>query len=160
MKMVYRVLAYLIALAVALQAAFIAIAFFGLGSWIENGGVLDKAGMESQLSFPGDWGLELHGTTGMMVIPVLALLLLISSFFNKVRGAVVWALIVLGCVVVQVVLGIFSHAVYTLGFVHGLFAFAVLGTATVAATRMARAMKAGAATVGASAVDPASADVS
>ena len=54
----------------------------------------------------------------------------------------VWALIVLGCAVVQVVLGMFSHAVYALGFVHGLFAFAVLGTATVAATRMARAMKA------------------
>ena len=43
---------------------------------------------------------------------------------------------------VQVLLGLFAHSYYALGFLHGLFAFAVLGTATVAATRMTRAMKA------------------
>jgi hypothetical protein len=151
MKMVYRILAYLIALAVALQAAFIAIAFFGLGTWIDNGGVLDKASAESAV-YPGNWGLEAHGTVGVMVIPIIGLLLLVSSFFTKVKGAVVWALIVLGCIVLQVVLGIFSHAAYALGFLHGLFAFAVLATATVAATRMARAMRAEPATAGTSSV--------
>ena len=143
MKMVYRILAYLISLGVALQAAAIAIGFFGLAHWVDQGGVLDKAGFESgTVSFGGIWGLEFHGTVGIMVMPVLGLLLLISSFFAKVKGAVVWALIVLGCIVVQILLGLFAHSFYALGFLHGLFAFAVLGTATVAATRMTRAMKA------------------
>jgi hypothetical protein len=141
MKMVYRVLAYLISLGVALQAAAVAIGFFGLAAWVENGGVLDKAGMESQtISFGGLWGLEFHGTVGIMVIPALGLLLVISSFFTKVRGAVTWALIVLGCIVVQIALGLFAHSFYVLGFLHGLFAFAVLAAATIAATRVARAV--------------------
>lgn len=53
MKMAYRILAYLIALGVVLQASAIAFAFFGLGSWVEGGGVLDKAFIESSTSsFP------------------------------------------------------------------------------------------------------------
>ena len=47
MRMVYRVLAYLIAGEVVVQAGAIAFAFFGLGAWIDGGGVLDKAAMES-----------------------------------------------------------------------------------------------------------------
>jgi hypothetical protein len=143
MKMAYRILAYLISLGVALQAAAIAIGFFGLANWVEQGGVLDKAGFESgTISFGALWGLEFHGTVGIMVMPILGLLLLIAAFFTKVKGAVTWALVVLGCIVVQIVLGLFAHSFYALGFLHGLFAFAVLGTATVAATRMTRAMKA------------------
>jgi hypothetical protein len=139
MKMVYRVLAYLISLGVALQAAAIAIGFFGLANWVEAGGVLDKAGMESEtITFGGLWGLVFHGMFGIFVIPALGLLLVIASFFTKVKGALTWALIVLGCIVVQVALGIFAHSLYALGFLHGLFAFAVLATATIAATRVAR----------------------
>jgi hypothetical protein len=41
--------------------------------------------------------------------------------------------------VVQIALGIFAHSYYLLGFLHGLFAFAVLATATIAATRVAQA---------------------
>ena len=105
--------------------------------------MVDKAGMESgTLTFAGIWGLEFHGTVGIMVMPALGLLLLISSFFTKVKGAVTWALIVLGCIVVQILLGLAAHTFYALGFLHGLFAFVVLGTATVAATRVSRAMKA------------------
>ena len=37
MLKVYRVLAYLVAAAVAFQAATIAYALFALGSWVENG---------------------------------------------------------------------------------------------------------------------------
>ena len=48
MRATYRVLAYLLALEVVVQAAAIAWAVFGLSTWIEDGGVLDKAGMESE----------------------------------------------------------------------------------------------------------------
>jgi hypothetical protein len=140
MRVVYRVLAYLIALAVVLQAASIALAFFGLGAWIEGGGVLDKSAIESSSThFQGEGGLAYHGTAGMMIIPALGLLLLIASFFTRSRGAIGWAGIVFGCIVVQVALGMFAHAAYLLGAVHGLFAFAVLATAGVAARRIARA---------------------
>ncbi len=47
MKSAYRVLAYLMALEVLVQAGAIAYALFGLGAWIQSGGVLDKAAMES-----------------------------------------------------------------------------------------------------------------
>ena len=51
----------------------------------------------------------LHGMVGMMLIPLLALVLLIISFFAKIPGGVKWAAIVLGLVVLQVALGIFGH---------------------------------------------------
>lgn len=133
MKLVYRVLAYLISLAVVLQAAAIALGFFGLGSWIENGGTLNKAAMESGTThFSGDVGLAFHGTVGMMIIPIIGLLLLISSFFTGTRRAIWWSLIVLGCIVVQVLLGMLAHDAYVLGAVHGIFAFVVMGTAAYA----------------------------
>jgi hypothetical protein len=140
MRVVYRVLAYLIALAVVLQAASIALAFFGLGSWVESGGVLDKSAIESGTThFAGEGGLSYHGTAGTMIIPALGLLLIICSFFTRSRGAIGWAGIVLGSIIVQVGLGLFAHSAYVLGAVHGIFAFVVLGTAVVAAQRMARA---------------------
>ena len=43
MKKVYRVLAFLVAAGVAVQAAAIAYGMFGLLKWIEKGGTLDKA---------------------------------------------------------------------------------------------------------------------
>jgi cytochrome c oxidase subunit IV len=42
-----------------------------------------------------------HIFNGFFVIPGLALLLLIVSFFTKVRGAIRWAAIVLALVVVR-----------------------------------------------------------
>ena len=45
MKAAYRVLAYLIAVGVAVQAASIAYGFFGLIAWIEDGGTLDQSNL-------------------------------------------------------------------------------------------------------------------
>ena len=56
------------------QAAAISWAVFGLGKWVQGGGVFDKSVMESQASaFPEDLGFAVHGINGQMVIPVLAL---------------------------------------------------------------------------------------
>jgi hypothetical protein len=143
MKTVYRVLGFLIGALVFVQAAAVAYGFFGLGKWIENGGVADKAFVESQSSsFTGEAGLAIHGIFGTMVIPIVALLFLISSFFAKIPGGIVWALIVLGTVIVQVLLGLFAHSVPALGILHGMVALALLGLAINAAQRVPKALAA------------------
>jgi hypothetical protein len=143
MKTVYRVLAYLIAALVFVQAAAVAYGFFGLGKWVENGGVVDKAAMESDTTtFPGLNGLVIHGIFGTMVIPIVALLLLIASFFAKVPGGITWALIIVGTVAVQVTLGLSAHAVPALGILHGMVALALLGLAINAGQRVTKAVAA------------------
>lgn len=58
-----------VALEVLIQAAAIAYAVFGLSTWIEGGGVLDKAGMESETTdFTGVGGFALHGINGQVVV--------------------------------------------------------------------------------------------
>ena len=107
MRTVYRVLAYVVAAEVVVQAMAMVFAIAGLGKWVDGGGVLDKAVMESDESpFPEVIGFAVHGINGMMIVPAIALLLLVSSFFAKVSGAVKWAAVVLLLVVVQVTLGL------------------------------------------------------
>ncbi|HEX6517282.1 MAG TPA: hypothetical protein VF049_17085 [Nocardioidaceae bacterium] len=130
MRTTYRVLAYLVALEVAVQAAAIAFAVFGLGKWIEDGGTLDKATMESEDSaVTGAVGFMVHGINGQLLIPLLAILLLLVSFFAKVPGGVKWAGFVLLAVVVQVLLGMFAHGAPSLGMLHGLNALVLFGVA-------------------------------
>ncbi len=136
MKSVYRALAYVVALEVVIQAAAIAFALAGLGKWISEGGVLDAAAMESESTdFTGVVGFMIHGINGQMIVPLIALLLLISSFFAKIPGGVLWAGLVLLAVVVQVLLGIFSHGAPVLGMVHGAVAFALFVFAVIAARK-------------------------
>ena len=59
---------------------------------MDDGLVIDK-------NYDGNIGHTLHGQFGMMVIPILALLLLIVSFFAHVPGGIKWALYVVGLVV-------------------------------------------------------------
>ena len=130
MKTAYRVLAYLIALMVVVQAAAIAFAVAGLAIWVDEGGVFDKAAFEDDnLSFTGIAGFMVHGINGMMVIPLLALVLLIVSFFAKVPGGVKYAGIVLALVVIQVTLGIYGHETPYAGMLHGLNALILFSAA-------------------------------
>ena len=138
MKQVYRVLAYVIAALVAVQAAAVAYGFFALGKYIEAGNTVDQ----STQTFPGDIGLMLHGIGGTIAIPAVALILLILSFFAKIPGGVKWALIVFLTVVVQVALGLFAHAVPLLGILHGLVALVLFGLAVTAAMRVGTATRA------------------
>ena len=134
MRSVYRVLAFLIAIEVVIQAMAIAYAIAGLGKWVEDdGGVLNKQVLDAESAdFPGVGGFMVHGLNGMMVIPILVLLLLIVSFFAKVPGGVRSAVIVLVLVAVQVFLGIFAHSVPYVIVLHVLNAFAILGVAAMA----------------------------
>ncbi|MDQ1483968.1 MAG: hypothetical protein QOF35_2044 [Actinomycetota bacterium] len=136
MRSTYRVLAFIIAAEVAVQASAIAFGVFGLFKWVDDGNTLDKAAFADQnLTFPGLVGFVIHGINGQMVIPLLALIFLIVSFFAKVHHGVRWAGAVLAIVVIQVLLGMFAHGVPGLGLLHGLNALILFGTALTAGRR-------------------------
>lgn len=143
MRTAYKVIAWLIAAAVVVQSASMVWAVAGLGVWIDTeNGVLDRAAMESGESlFPEMTGFMIHGMNGMMVIPALALLLLIVSFFAKVAGGVKWAALVLLFVVLQVTLGIFGHEAAVWGLLHGLNALVLFALAFRAGQRVTTARR-------------------
>jgi hypothetical protein len=131
MKTVFKVLAYIIAAEVIVQSAMMVFAVAGLGIWVDGGGVLDKAAFEDEnLSFTGVAGFMVHGINGMMIIPVLALALLVMSFFTKLPGAIRNSALVLALVVLQVTLGLFGHENAYIGMLHGLNAL-ILFTAAL-----------------------------
>ena len=137
---VYRICAYLIAAEVLVQAAAIVLAVFGLGHWIDDGGVADKAAFEGDgPNFTGAVGFTIHGVNGTLLIPLLSLAFLIVSFFVKaVPGGIRWAATVLGLVALQVFLGLASHALVGLAPLHGLNAFALFIAALHAGRRVTR----------------------
>jgi heme A synthase len=125
----YRIVAYLIAAEVAVQAALVAFGMAGLGRWVEDGGVATKATFEEgNDTVTGAAGFVLHGENGALYIPLLALAFLVVAVFTRrsVQGGIRWAAIVLGLVVVQVALGFGSLAVYGLAALHGINALALL----------------------------------
>jgi hypothetical protein len=138
MRTAYKVLAWLVALGVVVQSASMVYAVAGLGIWVDqDGGVLDKAAFESEEElFPEMVGFMIHGMNGMMVIPALALILLIVSFFAKVPGGIMWAGLVLLTVVVQVFLGIFGHEAALWGGLHGINALILLALAIYTGLRV------------------------
>ena len=140
MRTTFRVLLGLLAAEVLVQGMAIAFAIAGFGYWIEeDGGVANKALFDNDnADFGGKTGFIIHGMNGMMIIPLLILLLLIVSFFAKTAGATRTALILLGLVVVQVVLGIASHSVPGLITLHVLNAFAIFSFAAMSAVRLGR----------------------
>ena len=145
MRTAYKVLAYAIAVEVALQAAFAVWAIAGLGTWLMNGGVADASLMESEATpFPEVVGFMLHGINGMMVLPLIALALLVLSFFTRQRRAIVAAAVVFGLVALQITLGLGGHALTALGALHGLNALVLFSAALYAARGVTIAPRAGA----------------
>ena len=135
MRATYRVLALLIAVGVVVQAMFIAIALFQIMHDTDNGGVYDKNAE--------NWAQGAHMLFGYIIIPLIALVLLVLSFFARIPGGVKWAAIVFGLVVLQVLLAGLGFAAPVLGALHGINAFALAGVASVAA-RKARQAETGA----------------
>lgn len=137
MRTAYRILAYVIAAEVVVQAMAMVFGVAGLGKWVEDGGVFDKSLMESEGSspFPEVIGFAIHGMNGMMVIPALALILLVVSFFTPIPGSARWAALVLLLVVLQISLGLLGHAIPALGALHGFNALALFTAALYTARR-------------------------
>jgi hypothetical protein len=133
MRGVYRVLAALIALEVIVQGASMALGTASLVAWVDEGNTFDKALLESDnAEFDGLTALIVHGINGMMIIPLLALALLIVSFFAKVPRGVMWAGLVLLFTVIQVVLGLLGHEQPIYGGIHGGNALLLFGLAVMA----------------------------
>jgi hypothetical protein len=135
MRRAYHVLAYLIAVEVVVQAMMIATGVAGFSHWVEDGATVNKHVLDNEPSFTGSWGFAVHGINGEMLIPLLAIILLIVSFFAKVAGGTRWALYILGLIVVQVVLGVSQEDVPYLGLLHGANALAIFSIAIVTARR-------------------------
>ena len=141
MRRTYTVLAWIIAAGVFVQAAAIAFGFGGMAGYVQGGGVVDKALVESGTvdNFTGEIGFAIHGIVGGMVIPFAALALVVVSFLVKVPGARKWAAIVLGLVFVQAMAGYSIKDLPYLGLLHGANALAILMSSVQAARLVARA---------------------
>ena len=143
MRAVYRILAFVVAAEVAIQASLVVWGDAGLGRYIDQVGVVDKSTFETAFEggpapFPEFVGLLVHGLNGTIVIPALALLLLVSSFFAKVQRGIVFALAVFGLVALQANLGFAGHAVPSLGALHGINALVLFSTAMWTGLRVSR----------------------
>lgn len=130
MKSIYRALASLIAIGVLVQVMAIALGWFTAIKDMDDGLVIDK-------NYEGNFGHELHGLVGMMIIPILAILLLIVSFFTKLAGGVKWAAIIFLLVALQIALAFVSFGVPAIGALHGANALALLAAAGIAGRRAA-----------------------
>ncbi|VXC26504.1 conserved membrane hypothetical protein [Microbacterium sp. 8M] len=142
MRWVYVVLAWLVAAGVFVQAGSLAFAHVGLDNYIDHGGSVDSAFVEASqagsVSVIGDAGFATHAANGMMVLPVLALLLLISSFFVRGKSAKLWALLVVALIALQITVAFTMFDMPYLGIVHGVNALAILLVAITAALRARR----------------------
>jgi hypothetical protein len=138
MRATYRVLAGLVSVGVLVQAMAIAVGWFTALKDLDGGLVIDK-------NYDGNWGHSVHSIVGSMIIPLLAILLLIVSFFAKVDGGVKWALYVFGLVALQIAFAFAAFAAPVVGALHGANALALLAVAGLAARRAAGAPAAAAA---------------
>jgi hypothetical protein len=120
MRSAYRNLAYAIAALIVVQAAAIAWALFGESKYIDDGHNVNKALQDSDtLPFPEVVGFIVHGINGEMLIPLVAIALLIVSFFAKVPEGPKWAGMLLGGIAIQIVLGVIGGGLPILGVLHG-----------------------------------------
>ncbi|HEY8720071.1 hypothetical protein [Pengzhenrongella sp.] len=128
MKRAYIVLARLIAALVVVQVAAIAWGTFAMLHDIDNGAVIT--------SDTRNFAQSLHANVGYIVIPAVALIFFVVSFFLKIPGAVKWASIVFGLVALQGILAGLSFAAPVVGALHGLNALAIAGMSAAAAQRL------------------------
>ena len=134
MRTAYKVLGYVIAVEIAIQAMAVVWAIAGLGKWIMGGGVADASMMESEVpAFPEVVGFIIHGINGTFVIPIIGMVLMLLSFFTRHRRAIVVAVALFVGLVLQGQLGFLGHEIPGIGALHGLNALVVFALALYAA---------------------------
>jgi hypothetical protein len=126
MRAAYRIVAMLIAIAVALQVASIALSGFTIAKDADDGTTIG--------SDYSNFGQSYHSMAGM-VIGLLALVLLILSFLTDVPRGRMLAGIIVGLVVLQFLLAVVSFGVPALGVLRGLNGLAIAGVAGAASRR-------------------------
>jgi hypothetical protein len=119
MRATYRALSHTISGLVVVQAAAIALWVFGLLSWVDDGHSFTPAVSDDRAEgVTGSVGIAIH-SFGAMAVALLAIVLLIVSFFTKLPGAVKWAGFIFLAVLLQWVVAIISFSVPGLGVIHG-----------------------------------------
>jgi hypothetical protein len=129
MRTAYRVVATAILIGVALQVASIAFGLFGIEADAEDGATIDRA--------YDNFGLSWHAIAGT-VIGILALVLLILSFFTRIERGRTLAAGLVGLVLVQFVLATVAFGLPAIGALHGLNGLVIAGVAEAAARRAAK----------------------
>ncbi len=125
MRSAYKILGHTIAGFVAIQAAAIALWVFGMFKWVDDGHSLTQQVSDDRLEgVTGSVGIMIH-SLGAMIVALLAIILLIISFFAKIPGGVKWAGFVFLAVLAQWVIAIASFEIPGLGFLHGLNAIVI-----------------------------------
>ena len=138
MRKVYLVLAWALVVEVVIQAGAIALGMGALSHHVSEGGVVDKASLEDrELSWVGEIGFPIHFINGGLVVPLLALALLVVSFFAHVEKGRRVAAVVFVLVLVQSTLGYSITDSPYVGAIHGANALLVFG-ASLYAARLAR----------------------
>jgi hypothetical protein len=122
MRATYKVLGHLIAGLVVVQAAAIALWVFGLWHWLDEGNGHTVTPQLAEDRFEGvstlAVGVNIH-SFGAIAVALVAIILLIVSFFAKIPGGVKWAGFVFLAVLFQWVIAIASFGIPGLGFLHG-----------------------------------------
>jgi len=136
MRATYKVLAHTIAGLVVIQAAAVALAMFGLLYWVgeEKKTLTPTIVNDRSADFSGAVGFAIH-SFGAMAVALLAIVLLIVSFFAKFDGAVKWAGFVFLAVLLQWVFAIVAFGAPLVGFLHGANALIVFSVALMAGRR-------------------------
>jgi hypothetical protein len=135
-RQAYRILNYLLSLEVLIQAAVIAWFAFGVSKYADDHGSISHDKLEDG-GFNGSAGLAIHAVNGFMIVPLIALALLVVSFFARIPGGVRLAVITFAMVVVQAfVLPALSESAPAVGMLHGALALGILAVSIVGA-RMA-----------------------
>jgi hypothetical protein len=126
----YRVLGFLVAALVVVQAASIAVGLFLIVHGAHHGRAYSDAS--------GDNAGQAAHSIGAIALSLVALLMLVVSFFARVERGVAMAGAVVGLVVLQWILAMVSFGVPVVGALHAINAFAIAGVASAAAARAAR----------------------
>ncbi|NUR06701.1 MAG: hypothetical protein HOQ22_04825 [Nocardioidaceae bacterium] len=131
MRATYRVLCGLTMLLVLVQSAAIAFGTFGILDFVSGGDDYTKSIAEDRSADAGGLGQNIH-SFGAMAIALVAIILLVVSFFARIDGGVKWAGIVFLTVVLQWVFAIVAFSAPVVGILHGINAFFIFGTAMTA----------------------------
>jgi heme A synthase len=138
MRKAYQVIAWVICALVVVQAGAMALAVSGESKFIDDGGVIDKALVESaqeggEPPFSEAIGFMIHGMNGMMLLPLVGLVFLGVSFAAGFARARMLAAVVLLLIAIQIFMGLSASGLPILGLLHGMNALLIFATAMYAA---------------------------
>lgn len=130
MRTAYRVLGWMIAAAVVVQAAVIVFAVSGLFRYIDGGGVIDSS--LSPDAIPEGVGVMIHSLLASYLFPVLELALIAVAAFTR-RALAIWmAVLILALILLEWYLGVTGYRAPVAGLLHGANALVIFAVAMLA----------------------------